>query len=84
MRLDKFLKVSRLIKRRTVANDVCDSARVFVNNNPAKPAKQLKVGDIISIEYKNMTKTYKVLIIPTGNVPINTANTLYEEILDEV
>ena len=55
MRLDKFLKVSRLIKRRTVANDVCDSARVFVNNNPAKPAKQLKVGDIISIEYKNMT-----------------------------
>ena len=82
MRLDKFLKVSRLIKRRTVANDVCDSARVFVNNNPAKPTKQLKVGDIISIEYKNMTKSYKVLIIPAGNVPINTANTLYEEIQD--
>ena len=56
MRLDKFLKVSRLIKRRTVANEVCDSARVFVNDNPAKPAKQLKVGDVISIEYKNMTK----------------------------
>ncbi len=80
MRLDKFLKVSRLIKRRTVANDVCDSARVFVNNNPAKPAKQLKVGDIISIEYKNMTKTYEVLIIPQGNVPINIANTLYKEL----
>ncbi len=82
MRLDKFLKVSRLIKRRTVANDVCDSARVFVNNNPAKPAKQLKVGDIISIEYKNTTKSYKVLIIPIGNVPINIANTLYEEIAE--
>ncbi len=82
MRLDKFLKVSRLIKRRTVANDVCDSARVFVNNNPAKPAKQLKVGDIISIEYKNMTKSYKVLIIPSNNVPINIANTLYEEITE--
>lgn len=80
MRLDKFLKVSRLIKRRTVANEVCDSARVFVNNNPAKPAKQLRVGDIISIEYKNMVKQYKVLIIPTGNVPVNSANTLYEEI----
>ena len=80
MRLDKFLKVSRLIKRRTVANEVCDSARVFVNNNPAKPAKQLKVGDVISIEYKNMTKTYKVLILPNGNVPINMADTLYEEI----
>ena len=82
MRLDKFLKVSRLIKRRTVANDVCDSARVFVNNNPAKPAKQLKVGDIISIEYKNATKSYKVIQIPSGNVPANTANELYEEMLD--
>ena len=80
MRLDKFLKVSRLIKRRTVANEVCDSARVFVNNNPAKPAKQLKVGDIISIEYKNMTKTYKVLLLPTGNVSVNMAGTLYEEL----
>ena len=80
MRLDKFLKVSRLIKRRTVANDVCDSARVFVNNNPAKPAKQLKEGDVISIEYKNATKSYKVLKIPSGNVSINEANELYEEI----
>lgn len=82
MRLDKFLKVSRLIKRRTVANDVCDSARVFVNNNPAKPAKQLKINDIISIEYKNMIKSYKVLQIPIGNVPINMAQELYEEIKD--
>ena len=81
MRLDKFLKVSRLIKRRTVANDVCDSARVFVNNNPAKPAKQLKINDIISIEYKNATKSYKVLSIPTGNVPVNEAKDLYEEIV---
>lgn len=80
MRLDKYLKVSRLIKRRTVANEVCDSARVFVNNNPAKPAKQLKVGDVISIEYKNMTKSYKVLVLPARNVPVNMANTLYEEI----
>lgn len=82
MRLDKFLKVSRLIKRRTVANDVCDSARVFVNNNPAKPAKQLKIGDIISIEYKNALKSYKVLQVPTGNVPVNMAGELYEEILE--
>lgn len=80
MRLDKFLKVSRLIKRRTVANDICDSARVFVNNNPAKPAKQLKVGDIISIEYKNITKSFKVLIIPEGNISVNEASTLYQEI----
>ena len=51
MRLDKFLKVSRLIKRRTVANEVSEQGRVFVNDNPAKPAKQLKEGDIIKIEY---------------------------------
>ena len=46
MRLDKFLKVSRLIKRRTVANTVSDMGRVLVNGNPSKPGKQLKVGDI--------------------------------------
>ena len=80
MRLDKFLKVSRLIKRRTVANEVCDSARVFVNDTPAKPSKQLKVGDIIVIEYKNATKKYKVLMIPTGNVSVNEAPSLYQEI----
>lgn len=80
MRLDKFLKVSRLIKRRTVANEVCDSARVFVNNNPAKPAKQLKEGDIITIEYKNMTKNYKVLTILTTNVPVQEAANLYQEL----
>ena len=84
MRLDKFLKVSRLIKRRTVANDVCDSARVFVNDNPSKPAKQLKVGDIISIEYKNATKKYKILSIPTVNVAANAASELYEEIKEQI
>lgn len=83
MRLDKFLKVSRLIKRRTVANEVCSSARVFVNNNPAKSAKQLKIGDIISIEYKNMIKSYRVLKIPEGNVSINDASSLYEEIISD-
>ena len=50
MRLDKFLKVSRLIKRRTVANEVSDTGRVSVNGNPAKAGKQLKEGDIITIE----------------------------------
>ncbi len=78
MRLDKFLKVSRLIKRRTVATEVCSSMRVFVNNNPAKPAKQLKVGDIIKIEYTNKILEVKILIIPTGNVSINEADSLYE------
>ena len=78
MRLDKFLKVSRIIKRRTVANEVCDMARVFVNYNPAKPAKQLKEGDIITIEYKVKTLKAKVLKIPNGNVSVNEAPLLYE------
>ena len=78
MRLDKFLKVSRLIKRRTVANTVSDMGRVLVNGNPAKPAKQLKVGDIIEIEYSNRSERVEVLIIPTGNVSVQEAPTLYE------
>ena len=78
MRLDKFLKVSRLIKRRTVANEVSDMGRVFVNDNPAKPGKQLKEGDIISVEYATKTVTVKVIKIPMGNVSIQEASSLYE------
>lgn len=80
MRLDKFLKVSRLIKRRTVANDVAEQGRIFVNDKLAKPAKQLKVGDIITIEQFNKTVRVKVLIIPTGNIPAQNATTLYEDL----
>ena len=77
MRLDKFLKVSRLIKRRTVANAVSDMGRVLVNGNPAKPAKQLKAGDIIEIEYANRIEKVEVLIVPTGNVSTQDADKLY-------
>ena len=78
MRLDKFLKVSRLIKRRTVANEVSDTGRVYVNGNVAKPSKQLKTGDEINIEYSNRTVKVKVLKIPENNVSIQKAPTLYE------
>ncbi|MBD9223382.1 RNA-binding S4 domain-containing protein [bacterium] len=80
MRLDKFLKVSRLIKRRTVANTVSEMGRVLVNGNSAKPAKQLKVGDIIEIEYASKTEKVEVLIIPNGNVSIQESSTLYKVI----
>ena len=80
MRLDKFLKVSRLIKRRTVANDVAEQGRIFVNDKLAKPAKQLKVGDVIKIEQFNKTVSVKVVLIPTGNVPAQNASSLYEEL----
>ena len=83
MRLDKFLKVSRLIKRRTVANEVTDTGRVFVNDNPAKPAKQLKEGDIITIEYATRSLIVKVLKVPSGNVSIQEAQSLYEIIKEK-
>ncbi len=78
MRLDKFLKVSRLIKRRTVANEVSEKGRVLVNGTPAKPAKTLKVGDIIEIESAKNPIKVEVLQIPTGNVSIQEACTLYK------
>ena len=80
MRLDKFLKISRLIKRRTVANTVSDMGRVLVNGNPAKPAKQLKVGDIIEIEFSNRMEKVEVLIIPNGNVSVQDSEKLYKVI----
>ena len=61
MRLDKFLKVSRLIKRRTVANEACDAGRVLVNGNVAKASVKGKVGDIIEIQFG--TKTVKVEVL---------------------
>lgn len=78
MRLDKFLKVSRLIKRRTVANTVSEMGRILVNRNSAKPAKQLKVGDIIEIEYSNRVEKVEVLVVPTGNVSVQEASSLYK------
>ena len=61
MRLDKFLKVSRLIKRRTVANEACDAGRVTVNGRPAKASVNVKVGDIIEIAFGQKTVKVKVL-----------------------
>lgn len=78
MRLDKFLKVSRLIKRRTVANEVSDMGRVNVNGQSAKPSKQLKVGDVIEIVYANRMVKVKVLKVPENNVSVQEAPTLYE------
>lgn len=61
MRLDKFLKVSRLIKRRTVANEACDAGRVSVNGKEAKASARVKVGDIIEIAFGNKTVKVEVL-----------------------
>ncbi len=63
MRLDKFLKVSRLIKRRTVANEACDAGRVMVNGKVAKASVNVKVGDIIEIAFGNKGVKVEVLDI---------------------
>ena len=63
MRLDKFLKVSRIIKRRSVANDACDSDHVPVYGKPGKPGLKLKVGDILTVRYGANETKYEVLSI---------------------
>ena len=63
MRLDKYLKVSRLIKRRTIANEACDAGRVFINDKPAKASTNVKVGDIIAISFGNKEVKVEVLDI---------------------
>ena len=61
MRLDKFLKVSRLIKRRTVANEACDAGRVLVNDRPAKGSAQVKAGDVLEIQFGSKSVRVEVL-----------------------
>ena len=61
MRLDKYLKVSRLIKRRTVANEACDAGRVTINDKPAKASSAVKAGDIITISFGNKDVKVEVL-----------------------
>ncbi len=61
MRLDKFLKVSRLIKRRTVANEACDAGRVLINDKPAKASANVKAGDILIIQFGNKDVKVEVL-----------------------
>lgn len=63
MRLDKYLKVSRLIKRRTVANEACDAGRVMINDKPAKASANVKQGDIITIAFGNKDVKVEVLSV---------------------
>ena len=61
MRLDKFLKVSRVIKRRTVANEACDAGRVKINDRPAKASAEVQVGDIIAVQFGSRPVKIQVL-----------------------
>lgn len=73
MRLDKFLKVSRLIKRRTVANEACDAGRVKVNDKPAKASVQVKPGDVIEIGFGTKNVKVEVLMIQDTTKKENAA-----------
>ncbi|HCO29679.1 MAG TPA: RNA-binding protein [Lachnospiraceae bacterium] len=77
MRLDKYLKVSRLIKRRTVANEACDAGRVLVNGKPAKASVAVKVGDKIEIQFGNKTVAVEVLSVE-DNVKKELAKEMYQ------
>ena len=79
MRLDKYLKVSRLIKRRTVANEACDNARVTVNGRPAKASYDVKVGDKLTIQFGQRTLSVEVLQVAEA-VRKDDAVTMYREI----
>ena len=79
MRLDKFLKVSRLIKRRTVANEACDNARVSVNGRPAKASYEVKPGDIITIGFGSRRVSVEVLEVAAA-VRKDEAAGLYREL----
>ena len=79
MRLDKYLKVSRLIKRRTVANEACDNARVTVNGRPAKASYDVKVGDKLTIQFGQRTLNVEVLQV-AETVRKDDAVAMYREI----
>lgn len=79
MRLDKYLKVSRLIKRRTVANEACDGGRITVNGKAAKASYDVKIGDEISISFGQRTVRVKVLAVEE-TVKKDAAAALYQEI----
>lgn len=64
MRLDKFLKVSRVIKRRTVANEIADKGRVMVNDKIVKPSYEVKIGDIVEIQFGEKKSRFKIVNIP--------------------
>ena len=80
MRLDKWLKVSRLIKRRTIANEACDNARVSANGRPVKASYDVKVGDLLELRFGERTVKVEVLTV-ADNVGKADAAAMYREVL---
>lgn len=83
MRIDLFLKKSRLIKERSLAKTACDAGHVLVDDIPAKPAKTIQAGQIIKLMMRDKILEVKILEIPVGNVSKARANTLYQTITEQ-
>lgn len=81
MRLDKFLKVSRILKRRTVAQEACDGGKVDVNGRAAKPSCQLKVGDLVCVHFASANLTFRVKMLKE-TVKKDEAAEMYEIITE--
>ena len=83
MRLDLFLKQSRLVPRRTVAQQLCEAGAVTVNDATAKSSREVRIGDILSIRLHGQIKTIRVLTVPTRPPSKAQAATLYEIVSEE-
>jgi ribosomal 50S subunit-recycling heat shock protein len=79
MRIDKFLKVSRIIKRRSVANQACAAGAIKINGKDAKPGSKVNVGDKISVELGSKLREYEVLLI-ADTMPKDSASEMYKEL----
>lgn len=82
MRLDKYLKVSRIIKRRTIANEACTGGRVMLNNRVAKPGTQVSVGDVLTIRFGEHIGQYRILLV-SETVRKENADSMYEIIQED-
>ena len=83
MRLDLFLKVSRLVPRRSLAQAMCEAGAVYVNGSQAKSSHPVRTGDELRINQRGFLTTYRVLSIPTGQVSKANATSLYELVSKE-
>ncbi len=82
MRLDVFLKTSRLVKRRSAAKELCDHGSVRVGGSPAKAGRELRPGDVITLSLRGRDLTVEAVEIPSGNVPKEMAAGIYRIIGD--
>lgn len=83
MRIDKFLNSTNILKRRSIAQDMCNAGVVFVNQKVAKSSKEIKIGDIIQLVYLTESKTYEVLDIPKTKTISKSTSHLYIKELGE-